>query len=282
MSDTICYICKHDFKTITKLKRHQQCKYKCNTKSYIKKNALNTNEYNKNLLISKNIMYENNYFQKKELAILIKKYVKFTNDKNSLIKIKEIYDNINNQIASNIDKKFKHKSNTTNNIKNSTDIKDKIQEKPNINISPFSLETISHININDIKNIFLQNDNILCKLLDFVYYKCIDNINFYKNNLNKNIIIYISKNIKKEIITENEFINILIENIGEISIKLYNILKDNLNEDEILVFDNNFFEYQKKINIKKDKTIIKNIKLFLDSVFRNKEIRNKLKNIKID
>jgi len=278
MSDTICYICKHDFKTVAKLKRHQQCKYKCNTNSFIKNTIFNTNEDYKNIF-SKKILNKNNYIEKKELAILIKKYVKFTNDKNSLLIIKEIYDNINNKNAANIDKTLVNKSNT---IKNSAEIKDIIQikEKPNVKISSFSLETISHITINDIKDIFLQNDNILCKLLDFVYYKCIDNINFYKNNLNKNIIIYISENLKKETITENEFIDILIENISKISIKLFNILKDNLNEDEILIYNNNFFEYQKKISIKKDKNIKKNIKLFLDDIFRNKEIRNKLKNIK--
>ena len=72
----------------------------------------------------------------------------------------------------------------------------------------------------------------------------------------------------------------LIKNINKISITLFNILKDNLNEDEIIIYNNNFLEYQKTISTKIDKNITKNIKLFLDDIFRNKNIKNKLKNVK--
>ena len=52
-----------------------------------------------------------------------------------------------------------------------------------------------------------------------------------------------------------------------------------MNEDEILVYNNNFIEYQNTITTKIDKNITKNIKLFLDYIFRNKDIKTRLKNI---
>lgn len=50
----------------------------------------------------------------------------------------------------------------------------------------------------------------------------------------------------------------------------------------MLVYNNNFLEYQQTITTKIDKNITKNIKLFLDDIFRNKDIKKRLQNVKIN
>lgn len=173
-----------------------------------------------------------------------------------------IIDNsVNNHIVNNIDNRI---------INNIT-----------ININPFKCESLDHITLEDFKNIYNTISNIDSKLCYFIYHKNKENIYFFKNNLKYNIVSFINDKMELQSMDEPHFIKELIYNINESKIELFHIFKNDLTEDEMLNYMKNMIIYHNNYDRTPSirKSFETNIKLFLDTVYRNKTYKDIIEKI---
>ena len=107
-------------------------------------------------------------------------------------------------------------------------------------------------------------------------------MNFTKNNMNKNIVTYLDRDMEVKNISERDFIKEFEDNIKKLFIELFHIYKDNLKYEDLLEYMKSFLLYydtlqEKKINHIELKEQLKSI---MDIVFRDEDVNEVIKNIK--
>jgi hypothetical protein len=245
--ETICKFCKKDFITKTRLKRHQANKLKCNKNIEDNKIETNSIDKSKNITKPINLeslrdQITDSNLDIEEISLLIAYLEDYKNDilentreynitcgncgiqftqKKSLYrharlnrcKSKEssrtegiALDDILNHSRDRINTNINGNNNTTNttNIDNSRNIN---ITNFFINVNPLGLESINHISIRDFKSIFTNIETIMDKLSYHIFNRHVPNISFYKNNLNKQIVSYLNKNLEIKLIDEKVFLN---------------------------------------------------------------------------
>ena len=113
-------------------------------------------------------------------------------------------------------------------------------------------------------------------------YKNNNNMNFTKNNLNKNIVTYLSKDMEVKQTSEREFIKDFENNIKKLCIELFHIHKNDISIDNLIEYMKYFLLFydslqEKKINHIEIKEQLKSI---MDYVFRDESINEVINNIK--
>ena len=66
----------------------------------------------------------------------------------------------------------------------------------NFDTNPFGLESIEHITLKDFKYIFADSSKLMNKLCEYVFLQNKSNMSFFKHNLNKQIISFLTKNME--------------------------------------------------------------------------------------
>jgi len=152
-----------------------------------------------------------------------------------------------------------------------------------INVNPLGLESIDHISIRDFKNIFTNMETIMDKLCYHIFNRHVPNISFYKNNLNKQIVSYLNKNLEIKLEDEKVFLHKLLAFLDDLCIQLFHNFRDQLSEDELIKYMCNLVEYQTIVSSDYDHDITKNTKSrlsrLLDYAFRNKDIKMAIQNL---
>jgi len=159
-----------------------------------------------------------------------------------------------------------------------------------INVNPLGLESINHISIRDFKSIFTNIETIMDKLSYHIFNRHVPNISFYKNNLNKQIVSYLNKNLEIKLIDEKVFLNKLRDFLEDLCIQLFHNFRDQLSEDELIQYMRNLVEYQNIVSSDYEHYITKKTKSslsrLLEYAFRNKDIKmaidNLIKQLKTD
>jgi len=296
-----CDICNKDFQSKTHLERHKARKTPC--LPVINKNNTSNEIFDaiKKMIDSPEFSTETMeliraYLDNKEAEIKKHAYqcnncgIRF-NHKQSLYKHKILQrcskvDDTNNEQLNNAtgniltdntiqNSNVSINSSITNNITNITNI--------NIGINPFGLETIEHITLKDFKYIFSDTTRIMDKLCHLVFTRKLSNISFYKYNLNKQIISFLSKNMEIEKIDENDFIQQFKHLLEDTCILLFYQYREHLNKDELIKYMKKLVEYQESILYDGDNIMNKITKScilrLMDSAFRNKDIKNSIEKI---
>ena len=151
------------------------------------------------------------------------------------------------------------------------------------NIMPFGLESIEHITLKDFKYIFADASKLMNKLCNYVFLQNQSNISFYKHNLNKQIISFLSKNMEIEKIDEKGFIIQFTRLLEDTCILLFYQHKEQLTEQELIKYMKRLVEYQDTILYEKNgvvQTDTKNcIFNLMDTAFRNKDIKYNIEKI---
>lgn len=152
-----------------------------------------------------------------------------------------------------------------------------------INVQPFGLESLEHITLKDFKNIFSDTETLMDKLCNHVFTKHLPNISFYKYNLNKQIISFLSKNMEIERIDEKDFIVQFKKLLEDMCILLFYQYREHLNRDELINYMKKLVEYQDSVLYENDGTMNKNTKScilrLMDFAFRNKDIKYSIEKI---
>lgn len=159
----------------------------------------------------------------------------------------------------------------TNNITNIT-----------LGVNPFGLESIEHITLKDFKYIFSDTSTLMDKLCNLVFNRQLANISFYKYNLNKQIISFLSKNMEIERIEEKDFIIQFKRLLEDTCILLFYQYREHLNKDELIKYMKKLVEYQDSILYDGDilnKTTKSCILRLMDFAFRNKDIKYSIEKI---
>ena len=158
-------------------------------------------------------------------------------------------------------------NNTTNNniTNNNTNI--------TINLNPFRCESLEHITLEDFKKIYKSINSIDILLCYYLYKRNQDNISFYKNNVNQDIVSVLNEKMEIEKMTDDNFIKELKKNINESKIELFYNFKNDLSQDEIIKYMKNLIVYHNNfINSEHDKKGLTDIiREILDTAFRDKE-----------
>jgi len=158
-------------------------------------------------------------------------------------------------------------NNTTNNniTNNNTNI--------TINLNPFRCESLEHITLEDFKKIYKSINSIDILLCYYLYKRNQDNISFYKNNVNQDIVSVLNEKMEIEKMTDDNFIKELKKNINESKIELFYNFKNDLSQDEIIKYMKNLIVYHNNfINNEHDKKGLTDIiREILDTAFRDKE-----------
>jgi len=151
------------------------------------------------------------------------------------------------------------------------------------NIMPFGLESIEHITLKDFKYIFADASKLMNKLCNYVFLQNQSNISFYKHNLNKQIISFLSKNMEIEKIDEKGFIIQFTQLLEDTCILLFYQHKEQLTEQELIKYMKRLVEYQDTILYERNgivQTDTKNCILnLMDTAFRNKDIKYNIEKI---
>lgn len=174
---------------------------------------------------------------------------------------------------------------TNSNVNIDASFKQYITNNYNIhfNIMPFGLESIEHITLKDFKYIFADASKLMNKLCNYVFLQNQSNISFYKHNLNKQIISFLSKNMEIEKIDEKGFIIQFTQLLEDTCILLFYQYKEQLTELELIKYMKKLVEYQDTILYEKTgviQTDTKNCILnLMDSAFRNKDIKYNIEKI---
>lgn len=311
LNETTCNVCHKDYKTKSNLKRHQKCKYKCKPKMDSNANQKNDSSKEEEEMINlvKKIMKNS---KSKELLKLIEQFAK-----NNISNIDNTGSNVDiaNDIADDSDDEdsdekhkcndckqkfahrqglYKHKklnrckakqNNVTNNIQNTNNIvinniTNNVVNNDvviNINVNSLGLENLDHISISDFKKIFRKMDTMMDNLCYHIFNRHIPNISFYKNNLNKKIVSYLTRNLEIERINENDFIIELRKYLEDICIQLFYNFKNQLSKDELILYMRNLVEYQNNSTIDETNNTSRKTKdaiiRVMDFAFRNKDIK---------
>ena len=186
------------------------------------------------------------------------------------------FDNIiNSNLTLNTDN-----SNTTNNNSNNIN-SNNTNNSITININPFKCESLEHITIEDFKIIYKYINNIDKLLCYFIYKRNTDNISFYKNNINQDIVSFFNDKLEIQKMTDEQFIKELKNNIDDSKIELFYNFKNELSQDEILKYMTNMIVYHNNLinnePAKKDYNDV--LRAILDTAFRDKEKKILINNI---
>jgi hypothetical protein len=171
----------------------------------------------------------------------------------------------------------------TNNITNH--ITNHITNNIVLSVNPFGLESIEHITLKDFKYIFSDTSTLMDKLCNLVFNRQLSNISFYKYNLNKQIISFLSKNMEIERIDEKDFVLQFKRLLEDTCILLFYQYRDHLNRDELIKYMKKLVEYQDSILYDGDSNGIMNkttkscILRLMDFAFRNKDIKHSIEKI---
>jgi hypothetical protein len=168
---------------------------------------------------------------------------------------------------------------TNNNITNNNPITNIIT------INAFGCENLDHITTNQFTSIFKDFNNlhkILYNLSNLIYKN--NNMNFTKNNMNKNIVTYLDSDMEVKQISEREFIKEFENNIKKLCIELFHNHKNDISLDNLIEYMKSFLLFydilqEKKINHIELKEQLKSI---MDYVFRDEDINEVIRKIKID
>jgi len=175
--------------------------------------------------------------------------------------------------------------NVNSNITVDASIKNYVTNNYNINftIQPFGLESLEHITLKDFKYIFADSSKLMNKLCNYVFLQNLSNISFYKHNLNKQIISFLSKNMEIEKIDEKGFIMQFTRLLEDTCILLFYQHKEQLTEQELIKYMKRLVEYQDTILYERNgivQTDTKNCILnLMDTAFRNKDIKYNIEKI---
>jgi hypothetical protein len=187
------------------------------------------------------------------------------NSGTTLNDILEININNDNSITNNI-------TNITNNI--------------TININPFGCENLDNITVKQFTSIFknFKHLNKMLYELGNMVYKDINNMNFTKNNMNKNIVTYLDRDMEVKQISEREFIKDFEANIKKLCIELFHIHKNDISLDNLIEYMQSFLLFYDILNEKKNNhiEIKEQLKSIMDYVFRDENINELIRKIKID
>jgi len=166
-------------------------------------------------------------------------------------------------------------NNITNHITNINNI--------TLGINPFGLESIEHITLKDFKYIFSDTSTLMDKLCNLVFNRQLSNISFYKYNLNKQIISFLSKNMEIERIDEKDFVIQFKRLLEDTCILLFYQYREHLNKDELIKYMKKLVEYQDSILYDgtglMNKTTKSCILRLMDFAFRNKDIKHSIEKI---
>ena len=298
MSQHICDKCHKDLKYLSLLQRHQTKLKPCTPDTYIYHDDTKNIEDNnlltkfqdninkaKTLQDTKEIINElttyfntnntqttgptqtlqhmcstcnHNFYDKQTL----RRHVK--NNKCKGITLPQVTNNINNTT-----------NNTTNNITNNN-ITNNTNNNITININPFKCESLSHITLANFKTIYKSIYNIDALLCYFIYKRNQNNISFFKNNINKNIVSVLNNKMEIEKMTDAQFIKALKTNITESNIELFYNFKDDLTHTEILKYMKNMILYNNDFtnNELAKKEYTNALTSLLDTSFRDKDKKN--------
>ena len=202
---------------------------------------------------------------------------------------KKIGTTLNNILGININDSDNIKINNNNNNDNSitNNITNNNPITNIITINAFGCESLDHITTLQFKSLFKNFNHlhkILYKLSNLVYIKNSQNMNFTKNNMNKNIVTYLDCDMEVKQISEREFIKEFEENIKKLCIELFHIHKDDISLDNLIEYMKSFLLFydtlqEKKINHIELKEQLKSI---MDYVFRDEDINEVIRKIKVD
>ena len=171
----------------------------------------------------------------------------------------------------------------TNNITNH--ITNHITNNIVLGVNPFGLESIEHITLKNFKYIFSDTSTLMDKLCNLVFNKQLSNISFYKYNLNKQIISFLSKNMEIERMDEKDFVIQFKRLLEDTCILLFYQYREHLNKDELIKYMKKLVEYQDSIlydgdsNGMMNKTTKSCILRLMDFAFRNKDIKQSIDKI---
>ena len=182
------------------------------------------------------------------------------------------------EITINNDNSTNNDNSVTNNITNNN---------ITININPFGCENLDNITTKQFTSIFKDFKHLhkmIYELGNIVYIKNRSNMNFTKNNMNKNIVTYLSKDMEVKQISEREFIKDFEDNIKKLCIELFHIHKNDISLDNLIEYMKRFLLFydilqEKKINHIELKEQLKSI---MDYVFRDEDINEIIRKINID
>ena len=153
----------------------------------------------------------------------------------------------------------------------------------NFNTQPFGLESLEHITLKDFKYIFSDSSKLMYNLCNYVFLQNQANMSFYKHNLNKQIISFLSKNMEIEKIDEKGFIIQFTRLLEDTCILLFYQHREQLSEQELIKYMKRLVEYQDTILYEKNgvvQTDTKNCILnLMDTAFRNKDIKYNIEKI---
>jgi len=151
------------------------------------------------------------------------------------------------------------------------------------NIQPFGLESLEHITLKDFKLIFSDANRLMANLCNYVFLQNQSNMSFYKHNLNKQIISFLSKNMEIEKIDEKGFIYQFTRLLEDTCILLFYQHREQLTENELIKYMKRLVHYQDTILGERNgvmQTDTKNCILnLMDTAFRNKEIKYNIEKI---
>jgi hypothetical protein len=108
----------------------------------------------------------------------------------------------------NIDNSITNNNNSNNNITNNNTTNNTTNNITNniiINVNPFGCESFKNIKVSDIKSVFTNSKTLIYNLCNLIYLKNQENMNFFKNNINKKIISFLTSNMEIQKISEVDF-----------------------------------------------------------------------------
>lgn len=153
----------------------------------------------------------------------------------------------------------------------------------NFNTQPFGLESLEHITLKDFKYIFSDSSKLMYNLCNYVFLQNQANMSFYKHNLNKQIISFLSKNMEIEKIDEKGFIIQFTRLLEDTCILLFYQHREQVSEQELIKYMKHLVEYQDTILYENNgvvQTDTKNCILnLMDTAFRNKDIKYNIEKI---
>jgi len=178
---------------------------------------------------------------------------------------------INNDNTVNIDNSVNIDNTVNNNITNNIVI----------NINPFGYESFKNIKVGDLKHVFNNCKTLNYNLCNLMYLKNEGNMNFYKNNINKKIISFLTSNMEIQKISERDFTNELTFLIKDWCIELIYYFKNDLTETEILNYIKQIITLEFLLLTDKNMKHEYNdtITTIMDTVLRNEDVKKTIKNV---
>ena len=167
-------------------------------------------------------------------------------------------------------------NNTTNNINTTNNY---------ITINAFGCENIKHITIGEFKAAFntINLTKILENLAELIYIKNVNNMNFTKQNTNKQIVTYLNDNMSIKRMSEKEFFKEFEKNIKKLCIELFYIYKDDLKHEDLIEYIKCFLLLNQSLFDKTNYKILQNdLANVTDSLFRNKKIIDLINDIELN